>query len=145
MFDILNPQGPFIGGALSSAGQWRWTFWLTTIFGAICLVIDHFVLPLKPVTGSISKKLAKIDYLGIFLSAAATVLLLVPISGGGTTFAWSSATAIALLVVGALCAVAFIISQWKFARLPILPCECSSDRSVWPGLMDSASLQRLYD
>jgi MFS family permease len=116
-------QGPFIGGALSSAGQWRWTFWLTTIFGAVCLVTDHFILPLKPVSGSIAKKLGQIDYLGIFLSAAATVLLLVPISGGGTTFAWSSPTAIALLVVGALCAVGFIVSQWKYARLPILPRE----------------------
>ncbi|KAI9631894.1 major facilitator superfamily domain-containing protein [Dioszegia hungarica] len=119
--------GPFIGGALSSAGQWRWTFWLTTIFGACCLVIDHFILPLKPVSGSMTKKLGQIDYLGIALSASATVLLLVPISGGGTTFAWSSPTAIVLLVLGSLCAVGFIVGQWKFARLPILPLHMFKD------------------
>jgi hypothetical protein len=75
------------------------------------------------VTGSVKKKLGQIDYLGIFLSAAATVLLLVPISGGGTTFAWSSPTSIVLLVLGGLCGVGFVVSQWKYARLPILPRE----------------------
>lgn len=72
-----------------------------------------------------TKKLGQIDYLGIALSASATVLLLVPISVGGTTFAWSSPTAIVLLVLGSLCAVGFIVGQWKFARLPILPCKFS--------------------
>lgn len=86
-------------------------------------MVDHLVLPLKPVTGSVKKKLGQIDYLGIFLSAAATVLLLVPISGGGTTFDWSSPTSIVLLVLGGLCGVGFVVSQWKYARLPILPRE----------------------
>jgi Na+(H+)/acetate symporter ActP len=83
--------------------------------------MDHFILPLKPVTGSVRKKLAQIDYLGIFLSVAGTVLLLVPISGGGSTFTWNSAVVIALLVVGSLCMIGFVLCQWKFARLPILP------------------------
>ena len=115
--------GPFIGGGLASIGQWRWVFWTTTIVGAVCIVMDYFILPLKPVTGSIKQKLKQIDYLGIFLSAAGTVLLLVPISGGGSTFAWTSALVIGMLVVGAVCMAAFIIVQWRISRLPILPCE----------------------
>jgi hypothetical protein len=93
--------------------------------------MDHFVLPLKPVSGSWKKKMAQIDYLGIFLSAAGAVLLLVPISGGGSTFAWDSAVTIVLLIVGALCSVAFIISQWKWAKLPILPRECGAALCVY--------------
>jgi Na+(H+)/acetate symporter ActP len=96
---------------------------ITTIFGVICITADQFILPLKPVHGSMKRKLAQIDYLGIVLSAGATVFLLVPISGGGTTFAWDSATVVALLVAGVVVGAAFIVSQWKFARLPILPCE----------------------
>jgi predicted membrane channel-forming protein YqfA (hemolysin III family) len=76
---------------------------VTTILGFICILLDHFILPFKPVTGSMRKKLTQIDYLGILLSAAGTILLLVPISGGGSTFAWNSAVVIALLIVGALC------------------------------------------
>ena len=79
------------------------------------------IVPLKPVTGSVKTKLKQIDYLGVFLSAAATVFLLVPISGGGSTFAWKSALVIVLLILGVLLAVAFVLSQWKLAKLPILP------------------------
>ncbi|RSH89300.1 hypothetical protein EHS25_002412 [Saitozyma podzolica] len=104
--------GPFLGGGLSSAGQWRWVFWVTTILGVICI------------------KLAQIDYLGIFLSVAGTVLLLVPISGGGSTFAWDSAVVIALLIVGSLCMIGFVLCQWKFARLPILPLRLFKERTT---------------
>lgn len=64
--------GPFVGGGLASAGQWRWLFWSVYVFltlslshwGAdgttrlvlpLCILIvilTHYTLPLKPVTGS---------------------------------------------------------------------------------------------
>ena len=86
-------------------------------------MLDYFVLPQKKITGSFREKAKKIDYLGILLSAAGTVLVLVPISGGGTTFAWDSAVVISLLIIGVLCLVAFIWQQYKFSPLPIFPCE----------------------
>ena len=95
------------------------------IFGAVVIVLDWLILPLKPVHGSVSRKLKQIDYIGIFLSAALTVFLLVPISGGGSTFSWDGATVIAMLVVGGICALAFIWWEWKVAKLPILPSEPS--------------------
>ena len=72
-----------------------------------------------------SEKLAQIDYLGVFLSAAGTVLMLVPIAGGGSTFAWNSTLVIAMLIIGCLCAVAFVVVEWRFASLPIMPRKCS--------------------
>ncbi|KAK8858459.1 hypothetical protein IAR55_002686 [Kwoniella newhampshirensis] len=127
---IGNAIGPFVGGGLASAGQWRWVFRTTTFLGVIVIVLDQIILPLKPVHGSMKTKIKQIDYLGIFLSAAGTVLLLVPISGGGSTFAWESATVIAMLVVGAGCMAAFFLSQWKWASLPILPLRLFKDRTV---------------
>lgn len=132
-----NAIGPFVGGGLASIGQWRWLFRyvpslrkavsnmtrLVSILGLVVIVMDHFILPLKPVTGDIKEKIRRVDYIGIFLSAAATVLLLVPISGGGSTFAWNSALVIALLVVGAVCGIVFVVHEIKFTRLPILPSE----------------------
>ena len=99
---------------------------MTTILGAIVMVLDWIFLPLKNVRGPMSRKLKQIDYLGIFLSAAGTVFILVPVSGGGSTFNWKSATVIAMCIVGGLCYVAFIIWQWKGAALPILPRETAS-------------------
>lgn len=94
------------------------------------MVIAHFVLPLKPVTGDVKEKIRQVDYIGVFLSASATVFLLVPISGGGSTFAWNSAKVIVLLVVGVLCAIAFVIHELKFTRLPILPSKPHQRQSL---------------
>jgi hypothetical protein len=47
----------------------------------------------------------------------------VPISGGGSSFAWDSTVVIALLVVGSVMMVAFFVCEWKIASLPILPCK----------------------
>lgn len=86
-------------------------------------VAIHFIVPLKPVHGSVMKKVKKIDYTGVLLSSAATILILVPISGGGSTFAWDSATTISLLVIGVVCIVGFVLVEARFAALPILPCK----------------------
>lgn len=81
------------------------------------------------------EKLKKIDYWGIALSFAATLLLLVgqsrkrdadnqvPISGGGSSFAWDGLVVISLLVIGAVLMVAFLLCEWRWASLPILPRE----------------------
>ncbi|EIW73620.1 hypothetical protein TREMEDRAFT_13940, partial [Tremella mesenterica DSM 1558] len=136
--------GPFIGGGLASSGHWRWLFWITTIFGTLCIIMDHFVLPLKPVHGDIRTKLKQIDYLGIFLSAAGTVLLLVPISGGGSTFAWDSAAVIGLLVSGGVCMIGFFLTQWKFAALPILPLRLFNDKTVTVVMIQSFFIGMIY-
>lgn len=125
-----NAVGPFVGGGFATAGLWRWLFRVIAILGAIVAVVVHVIVPLKPVQGSVVEKLKMIDYVGILLSSAATIFLLIPISGGGTTFPWSSATTIALLVTGVVCLVAFVVAEAKIAKLPILPCKLSS-RSVW--------------
>lgn len=75
--------------------------------------------------GSVAAKLKMIDYTGVLLSSSATIFLLIPISGGGSTFAWSSPTTIALLVLGVVCLVGFVVAEAKIAKLPILPREPS--------------------
>lgn len=76
------------------------------------------------VRGNIRSKLAKIDFLGSLLSLGANILVLVPISAGGATYAWDSALVISMLTVGGLMWVAFVLVEWKVARLPVLPREC---------------------
>ena len=45
----------------------------------------------------------------------------VPLSGGGSTFAWKSPVVIVLFVVGALALLAFIFVEGKIATLPLFP------------------------
>ena len=80
-----------------------------------------FILPLKPVKGSAREKLKKIDYGGAVLSLAGSVFVLIPISAGGSIYAWDSPIVISLLTIGGVTWILFILTEWKFARLPVLP------------------------
>jgi hypothetical protein len=80
-----------------------------------------FFLPLKHVSSDTMEKMRKIDYGGIVLNIASTLLLLVPLSGGGVTYAWSSAFFISATVVGVVLLVLFVLYEWRLAPLPIMP------------------------
>ncbi|KAK7723643.1 hypothetical protein SLS57_004457 [Botryosphaeria dothidea] len=71
--------------------------------------------------GRMIDKAKMIDYPGMLLSLAGVIFLLIPISGGGTTYDWSSPFVISFLIIGALLTCAFIVVQWRFARYPTMP------------------------
>jgi hypothetical protein len=87
-------------------------------------------LPQKPTTGSFKSKLRKVDFLGCFTSLVATIFILVPVSCGGSSFAWSSPMVITLLVLGLVALIIFIIVEWKFADLPMVPLRLLRQRSL---------------
>jgi Fungal trichothecene efflux pump (TRI12) len=95
------------------------------------LVQIFFLLPLKPVTGSFKSKLKKVDFAGAFTNIVATTFILVPISSGGSSFPWSSPIVIVLLVLGVVALAVFIVIEWKFAALPILPLRLFKHRSLF--------------
>jgi hypothetical protein len=82
--------------------------------------------------------LKKVDFVGSGLSLVAVVLLLVgrlsklenetlivnaqvPISGGGIYYAWGSPMVIAMIVLGTMFAIVFVLVEWRIAVIPILP------------------------
>ncbi|KAJ0311191.1 hypothetical protein COL5a_002393 [Colletotrichum fioriniae] len=118
---LANGVGPFVGGAVVQESTWRWVFWMVPIISAPAAVTILFCLPLKHRPGNYSEKVKKIDYGGIALNMASTLLLLIPLSGGGVTYPWSSPFVIAGVVVGAVLAALFVLYEWKLAKLPIMP------------------------
>lgn len=52
---------------------------------------------------------AKNDWWRLTTGSAAVVCLLIPLSGGGAYFAWSSALVITMLTVGCVASVAFVL------------------------------------
>ncbi|KAF6787639.1 major facilitator superfamily transporter [Colletotrichum sojae] len=118
---LANGVGPFVGGAVVQESTWRWVFWMVPIISAPAAVTILFCLPLKHRPGNYADKMKKIDYGGIALNMASVLLLLIPLSGGGVTYPWSSPFVIATVTVGAVFGVLFVLFEWKLARLPIMP------------------------
>ncbi|ELU43283.1 TRI12 domain-containing protein [Rhizoctonia solani AG-1 IA] len=113
-------EGPLIGGALSTAG-WRWVFWFTVPISITCIAQLWWLLPQNELSGNFLEKVRKVDFMGSILSLASIVLILVPISGGGTYYSWNSALVIAMVSVGSVLVIIFLLVEWRIATLPILP------------------------
>lgn len=65
--------------------------------------------------------LHQLDPVGLVLFAAGLALILVPITISQTaTNTWKSPHIIAMLVVGGVCAISFVIYELKWAKYPML-------------------------
>ena len=94
---------------------------------------------------NLRQTLAKVDLLGVITGTAAIILLLIPISDGGhKDMPWSSPSIIAMLTTGSVCLVAFILIEWKWATLPMMPLGMFRKPSVAAMLAQSFLLGNAY-
>ncbi|KAG8740675.1 hypothetical protein FRC10_004053 [Ceratobasidium sp. 414] len=133
---LANGVGPLIGGALAgtSSGGWRWIFRLELPLALFSAAAVIFFMPLKPVEGSMLKKLAKVDFFGAALALLGTTTLVLGISWGGSEYPWSSGHVIGTLVTGCVSSIAFVLWQWKGATIPLMPLYIFKIRVVVGGL-----------
>ncbi|KZF20176.1 MFS drug efflux transporter-like protein [Xylona heveae TC161] len=104
--------GPVIGGAFEQV-TWRWAFYINLIIGAVFSPVYLFMLPSFHPTSHVSLKerFGKLDGVGIVISIAAFITIIMPINFGGTLYSWSSGSIIALFVVSGVLWIAFGIQQ----------------------------------
>ncbi|BGO90403.1 hypothetical protein NBRC10512_004112 [Rhodotorula toruloides] len=110
---VGNGVGPLIGGVLVQH--------VSLPCCAAAIAVIAYFLPLKAVKGSAKEKLKKIDYGGAVLTVAATVLLILPLNWGGTSFPWVSGPVLGCLVASFFAFAVFFLWEWKAARIPIVP------------------------
>ncbi|KAI1214425.1 MFS general substrate transporter [Annulohypoxylon truncatum] len=115
--------GPFIAAGImaNSRDGWRWIFWVPPILATACMALMWVFLPLKPVTGSWSEKIRKIDWFGLFTVVTGVLFLIIPINSGGSTFPWNDAVIISLLVLGGTFIILFCVVEIRIAKLPMIP------------------------
>jgi MFS family permease len=116
-----NTIGPFLAAAFVENSTWRGLFWCICPLAVLSGTAVAFTLPPSKVHGELKVKISMIDYYGVATSSAAILLLLIPISGGGTYFEWSSPMVISMLTLGSIFAVLFILVEWKWSAMPMMP------------------------
>ncbi|GAA6005289.1 hypothetical protein JCM11491_002647 [Sporobolomyces phaffii] len=126
---VGNAAGPLLGGLIAQK-DWRIAFWINLPLSAICITIIFWLLPLKAVTGSMKAKLKQIDYGGCLLCMAASVLIILPLNWGGTSFPWVSGPVLGCLISGFVVCVLFLVYEGKVAKIPVVPPFIFRQRTV---------------
>lgn len=120
-----NSIGPFLMAGFIHGATWRYFYYMLCPLNVLVIVVIYVFIknPAKKQENILTRKekFMKIDYLGIFFATACLTLLLIPISGGGSTYAWNSPIIIAMFIVGGALFFVFLIIEWKFAKLPMIP------------------------
>lgn len=130
-----NVVGPLVMGSLVERSTWRNFYRIFPGIIALMFVIVIIFVKDKPKTEAKSilsnkQKLMKIDYGGLFLSCAGLTLVLVPLSGGGSTFPWDSTLVIVMFVVGGVCLVMFTIYELRVPELPMIPLKAMKNATL---------------
>lgn len=118
-----NMIGPFIAAAFVERSTWRGLFWLVCPLAAVCAGVCFWILPDNMPKTRFRESARNIDHWGVLTGSAAIILILVPVSGGGTYYEWGSPMVISMLAIGGICGMGFFYVEYKIAVLPMMPRE----------------------
>ena len=142
VFGLASVVGPSLGGWITDNSTWRWVFYVNVPLGIISLALLFFFLPanisIRTVTAG-RHPLSRIDWWGAFTSAAATVLLLLGLTWGGSTYSWGSWQVIGSLVASGVLFIAFIIVETRVSD-PILPLDLFKNQIFTAGALLSLTV-----
>ncbi|EGP90116.1 unnamed protein product [Zymoseptoria tritici ST99CH_3D1] len=145
MVGLGNAAGPLIAAGFALHLTWRGLFYLIAPLAMVSFAASWVWLPSTMPKQDLKETLAKIDVMGLLFGTAAVILLLIPISDGGHSGTpWDSPMIIAMFVVGGLCLVIFLLIEWRWADLPMMPLSMFRNISVAAMLGQSFLLGMSY-
>jgi len=124
IFGIGAGVGIVAAGPIVQNLNWHWLFWLPLILIAIALVGVIFGMPESPV-----KKPGHLDLVGTAILTVSLVALLLAISEG-ESWGWGSFGIIALLALGAVALVVFVLVELR-VKEPLIDMRLFKIRGVW--------------
>ncbi|KAF9186348.1 hypothetical protein BGZ51_007306 [Haplosporangium sp. Z 767] len=129
VFGISSVIGPLLGGVFVQQTTWRWCFLINLPLGIVTIVSVILFLRLPFERQDLKGQLARIDYMGTALIIVAVICLLLPITWGGTTYAWDSPVIIILFCVAAVLIGVLMWIESK-AHEPIIPPRLFLNKTV---------------
>ena len=74
---VGNGLGPLIGGIVTEKASWKWCLWFIVPVIILTMILLGLAIPKSRVPGGSWAKIKMIDWLGLIISVAAVLLLLV--------------------------------------------------------------------
>ncbi|KAJ1964669.1 hypothetical protein GGI12_001271 [Dipsacomyces acuminosporus] len=127
---LASSAGIVMGGAIVERSSWRVAFWLNVPICVIAAGIIMVLLRLPKPSGTRKEKIQRVDFVGTALSLLCIVLLLLALSWGGRSHAWSDASVICCIVFGVVAGVLFAVYEGKYPTDPIMPMRLLRTRNV---------------
>ncbi|MCP4904328.1 MAG: MFS transporter [bacterium] len=124
--------GPPLGGFLVDGPGWRWMFFInipTALLSFACLQWGYRI-PRRRIEHSV-------DFVGAALLFCSVGSLILYTSWAGERFGWSAPSALLLLALSSVLAVAFVLQERR-APEPIVELSLLRLRPVWPPLVTTA-------
>lgn len=116
-----NTCGPLLFAAFAERATWRGMYYFLTPSAFLCLIASFFLIPSKAPHGDAWEKVKLIDWYGIVTGCVGIIFLLIPVSGGGSYFAWDSAMVIAMLTIAGISLILFVVCEGWVSPLPMTP------------------------
>jgi predicted MFS family arabinose efflux permease len=122
--------GAVIGGLFHDHTEFGWRLaFLVQVPPALLLIPTIGLLVKVPAKKSEKTYLARIDFLGVFLTSSFLILLLLGLNTGGNTVPWTHPLPLTTIPLSILCFAGFIWWESK-VKQPIIPVGLLRDRTV---------------
>ena len=115
LWGVASLLGPSLGAWLTLTWSWRGVFFVGVPFGVVAAVLLWSFFKEE-----VERRSVKLDLAGSALLTAGLVVLLVTMTQGGTTLAWTSPEILGLAAVTVALLVGFIVVEGR-AEDPVLP------------------------